>query len=197
MSFRLNGRTQTWHPGKEDTGNLLGTSRTLDKCKGAGQLAEGDPMESGILSRDGWAIVDESQRHVLQKNDSDWGEWVASRPEGERLDWYIFAYGHDYTAALADFTKVAGKIPLLLTVFRKRSTSRSCVIEIGQRVGKYSGMQPTRSYVVVMGGLSHKPVSVAVDSEEIEPDYDPETREAVFILLAMSSDATSRVTVRY
>lgn len=112
VSFRLNGRTQTWHPGKEDTGNLLGTSRTLDKCKGAGQLAEGDPMEPGILSRDGWAIVDESQRHVLQKNDSDWGEWVASRPEGERLDWYIFAYGHDYTAALADFTKVAGKIPL-------------------------------------------------------------------------------------
>ena len=112
VSFRLNGRIQTWHPGKEDTGNLLGTSRTLDKCKGAGQLAEGDPMESGILSRDGWAIVDESQRHVLQKNDSDWGEWVASRPEGERLDWYIFAYGHDYTAALADFTKVAGKIPL-------------------------------------------------------------------------------------
>ncbi len=112
VSFKLNGRMQEWYPGKKDTGNLLGTSRTLDKCKGAGQLAEGDPMEPGILSRDGWAIVDESRRHLLQEDGSDWGEWVISRPEGKRVDWYIFAYGHDYTAALEDFTKVAGKIPL-------------------------------------------------------------------------------------
>ena len=112
VSFKMAGKPQVWCPGKDDSGNLLGTSRTLDKCKGFGQLAEGDPMELGILSRDGWAIVDESSRHILQKNDSDWGEWVVSRPEGNRIDWYMFAYGHDYTAALADFTKIAGKIPL-------------------------------------------------------------------------------------
>ena len=112
ISFRMSGKTHLWYPGKENTGNLLGTSRTLDKCNGFGALNPGDPMEQGILSRDGWAIVDESQRHLFEKDDSDWGEWVVCRPDKNQLDWYMFAYGHDYTAALSDFTKVAGRIPL-------------------------------------------------------------------------------------
>lgn len=112
VAFKLNGHMQVWYPGKDDDANLLGTSRTLDKCKGFGQLNPGDPMEAGILSRDGWAIVDESTRHVFQKDESTWGEWVTPRPKGKRIDWYIFAYGHDYTSALADFTRIAGKIPL-------------------------------------------------------------------------------------
>ena len=81
VSFRMNGKTQVWYPGKDASGNLLGTSRTLDKCNGFGQLNPGDPMEPGVISRDGWAIVDESFRHLFQKNDSDWGEWVVARPE--------------------------------------------------------------------------------------------------------------------
>ena len=112
VSFKLNGKTVTWYPGKEDTGNLMGTARTLDGCMGPDKINNNDPMESGILSRDGWAIVDESQRHLFVKDDSDWGEWVQARPEGDVQDLYIFAYGHDYADALADFTKVAGKIPL-------------------------------------------------------------------------------------
>ena len=112
VTFKVSGTDQVWFPGQEDDGNLLGTSRTLDKCKGFGQLNPGDPMEPGILSRAGWALVDESDRHVFDKNESDWKEWVAVRPEGKRIDWYLFAYGHDYEAALLDFTKVAGRIPL-------------------------------------------------------------------------------------
>ena len=112
VTFKLNGKTVTWYPGKEDTGNLMGTARTLDGCMGPEKINNNDPMELGIVSRDGWAIVDESQRHIFVKDDSDWGEWVQARPEGDVQDLYIFAYGHDYTAALADFTKVAGKIPL-------------------------------------------------------------------------------------
>lgn len=112
VSFKLNGKTVTWHPGLENSGNLLGTARTLDRCEGRDKLNPSDPMEPGIISRDGWAIVDESQRHLLVSDSSDWGEWVTTRPEGERQDLYIFAYGHDYTGALADFTKVAGKIPM-------------------------------------------------------------------------------------
>ena len=53
VAFKLNGHMQVWYPGKDDDANLLGTSRTLDKCKGFGQLNPGDPMEAGILSRDG------------------------------------------------------------------------------------------------------------------------------------------------
>lgn len=113
VSFKLNGKTVKWYPGADDSGNLLGTTRTLDGCKGPSQLSHTEKsLEQGICSRDGWAIVDESGRHLLVPVDSDWKNWVAERPEGDRLDWYIFAYGHKYTEALSDFTKVAGKIPL-------------------------------------------------------------------------------------
>ena len=113
VSFTMNGRTVKWYPGADDSGNLLGTTRTLDGCLGYEKISKRDNyIEQGICSRDGWAIVDDSSRHLLVDVDSDWGKWVAPRPEGERQDLYIFAYGHNYTQALADFTKVAGKIPL-------------------------------------------------------------------------------------
>ncbi len=113
VSFRMNGKTVVWHPGKDDSGNLMGTIRTLDGCEGFHKLTKrGDEMDKGVISRDGWAIVDESSRHLLIENESSWGNWVAARPEGDVQDLYIFAYGHDYTGALADFTKVAGKIPM-------------------------------------------------------------------------------------
>lgn len=103
----------TWKPGMKADGNLKGTTRTLDGCLGFEKLSHRESqMEDGILSRDGWAIVDESSRHLLEKVDSKWENWVAERPAGDRIDWYIFAYGHDYTAALGDFVKVAGRIPL-------------------------------------------------------------------------------------
>lgn len=123
VSFRLNGKTVVWDPSKKPAGNLKGTTRTLDRIDGRidknnlryfnrKKENESIELEDGILSRDGWAIVDESSRHLLEKDNSDWGEWITERPEGDRLDWYIFAYGHDYKAALGDFTKVAGRIPL-------------------------------------------------------------------------------------
>ena len=102
-------RTVTWHPGMDDSGNLLSTARTLDLCKGDHPI---DPYDKGVLSRDGWAVIDESERHVFVPVESDWKYWVECRPEGERQDLYFFGYGHDYIAALGDFTKVSGKIPL-------------------------------------------------------------------------------------
>ncbi len=123
VSLKVAGRREVWYPGKKDSGNLLGTARTLDNVDGFGdghtlnvyrrnRKGESVELDPGILSRDGWAIVDESTRHLFTRNGSSWGSWVSERPEGDRLDLYIFAYGHDYTAALADFTKVAGKIPM-------------------------------------------------------------------------------------
>lgn len=103
----------SWKPGDSAAGNLKGTTRTLDGCLGFEQLSFREKeLEDGILSRDGWAIVDESARHLFERTDSAWENWVALRPEGDRIDWYLFAYGHDYTAALGDFVKVAGRIPL-------------------------------------------------------------------------------------
>ena len=113
VSFKMNGKTVKWVPGADDSGNLMGTTRTLDGCLGFQKISKRDNyLEQGVCSRDGWAIVDESDRHVLTKDSSDWGEWVECRPEGERQDLYIFAYGHAYRDALMDFTKVAGRIPL-------------------------------------------------------------------------------------
>ena len=86
----------------EASGNLKGTTRTLDGCKGFERLSFREKeLEDGIISRDGWAVVDESARHLFTEDG-----WVAERPSGDRIDWYLFAYGHDYTDALGDFVKV-------------------------------------------------------------------------------------------
>ena len=96
-----------WTPGLDDNGNLMGTTRTLDKSFGS-TLQASDPLEKGLLSRDGWAIVDDSKTYLF-----DDAGWVTARPENEGyIDWYIFAYGHEYKEALADYSKVAGPAPL-------------------------------------------------------------------------------------
>jgi alpha-glucosidase (family GH31 glycosyl hydrolase) len=97
------GNEVRWVPGIDGKGNLKGTIRTLDGVEGA------IPLEDGILSRDGWAVVDDSARPLFDS--SDWS-WVQERPAGARQDLYFFGYGHDYRGALFDFTRVAGKIPM-------------------------------------------------------------------------------------
>src|SRR5690242_821142 len=103
ISVNLNGRTITWHPGIEDTGNLQGTIRTLDGVKGS------TPLGQGLLSRDGWVVVDDSPNPLF--DNSAW-PWAMPRPSSGRQDWYFFGYGHGYKQALLDYTRVAGKIPL-------------------------------------------------------------------------------------
>lgn len=102
-------RKVVWTPDSDDSGNLLGTTRTLDGCDGTRTK---EPYDKGILSRDGWALVDESERHLFVEDDSDWKTWVASRDGADRQDLYMFAYGHEYKEALGDFVKVAGRIPM-------------------------------------------------------------------------------------
>lgn len=109
VEFVLNGKKVTWYPGLEDPLNLLGTTRTLDRCSGS-DLKE--PMEAGILSRSGWSVVDDSRNHIFVPVDSHWKNWVEARPEGERQDLYLFAYGHDYKKALADYSEIAGRSPM-------------------------------------------------------------------------------------
>ncbi len=108
IAFSIGAANFTWHPGLADTGNLGGTIRTLDGAHGP------RPLDPGLLSRDGWVLVDDSASPLF--DNSDW-PWAMVRPPAAdtskpRLDWYLFAYGHDYRAALRDFTEVAGRIPL-------------------------------------------------------------------------------------
>ncbi len=103
ISFELNGKRIVWHPGDQDTMNLLGTTRTLDGAKGPVEL------DAGLLSRGGWVLVDDSRRPLFE--DSGW-KWVVNRPDDEKQDWYFFGYGHDYQKELGDYVKVAGRIPM-------------------------------------------------------------------------------------
>ena len=108
----------TWKPGMKQKENLKGTFRTLDGLEGdlqtqnwVSDMKQGEhrQFEDGILAKDGWTLIDESENLLF--DDSEWA-WVQERPEGECQDWYFMAYGHDYKAALKDFTVFAGKMPL-------------------------------------------------------------------------------------
>jgi hypothetical protein len=103
ITFKLNGERQTWVPGTPNPLNLRGTRRTLDECEGDAAL------EEGILSRAGWALFDDSRSAVFNPDDG----WVVPRPDHEVQDWYFFGYGHDYKAALAEYTGFGGPIPLI------------------------------------------------------------------------------------
>lgn len=117
IDFDLNGRTVTWYPGRDDAFNLKGTTRTLDADIGDTRRVD---MENGLLSRDGWAIIDESPRTkrgdgsttFAFDDDIDGIPWVAEPVDKTATDWYFLGYGHDYKAALADYVKIAGRQPL-------------------------------------------------------------------------------------
>lgn len=110
VTYRLNGKRMKWHPGMPDDGNLKGTIRTLDGVDGA--TFDKSKHENGLLSRDGWSIIDDSKSLLLVPTDSHWNEWVAERDENDDIDWYFLGYGHDYKKALADFQLIAGKAML-------------------------------------------------------------------------------------
>jgi alpha-glucosidase len=103
IELALNGKTVRWHPGLKNDGNLGGTIRTLDGVRGDTKL------EPGLVSRDGWVLIDDSVRPLF--DNSDW-PWVVPRHKAARQDWYFFGHSHDYKQALKDFTLVAGKIPI-------------------------------------------------------------------------------------
>jgi alpha-glucosidase len=116
IALTVDGKPVVWHPDLEDTENLQGTTRTLDGTRGNKVNA---PIEPGLISRSGWALIDDSTRPLFDSADfsfkdgekSTW-PWVMERPTGERQDWYLFGYGHNYRKALGDYVRVAGRIPL-------------------------------------------------------------------------------------
>jgi len=100
----------------QDPGNLYGTYRTLDgqdnpplNCT----LNKQEHCVFGLVSRSGWAVVDDVDTPILGAE--DW--WTDA--EGKILknndlqDLYLFAHGHDYFGALQDFVLVGGRIPMI------------------------------------------------------------------------------------
>lgn len=125
-------RAVTWRHGDRPRTNLGGTMRTLDNCRGRevrelvdidehGELVFGAwhrwDLEPGLLSRDGWVLVDDSATPVLDPSrgrpDPARGRgWPTTRPPGHRRDLYLFAYGTDHRGALRAAADVIGPQPL-------------------------------------------------------------------------------------
>jgi hypothetical protein len=92
-----------YYYGDPGDGNLLGTYRTLDGLDGKADL------ETGLVSRDGWAVYNDSGSLVFDEDG-----WLQPRQaEEDALDLYFFGYGHDYLGCIQEFQKVAGQTPLL------------------------------------------------------------------------------------
>lgn len=103
LSIEVFATQKTWKYGDQDESrNLRGTARTLDQVNGSVWL------ERGLLSRDGWAVVDDSSSLVF--NDQC---WLEPRGGEDHLDWYFFGYGHDYVQAVRDFCRFSGPVPLI------------------------------------------------------------------------------------
>lgn len=104
LSLQVRGNTTTYHSVwryGEPVPDLRGTARTLDNVDG--RL----PLEHGVVSRQGYAALDDSHSMVFTPDG-----WVAAR-HGANLDLYVFAYGLDHTEAVQAFYALSGAQPVL------------------------------------------------------------------------------------
>lgn len=99
-SFKMDGKDCGWGMASSQRRNLKGAIATLDGIGGP------VPLEEGLLSRDGWYLIQDSNKEVL-KND-----WVTLRDRDHVQDLYLFVYGNDYKAALQSLKAVSGAAPM-------------------------------------------------------------------------------------
>lgn len=103
LKITLKETQANWRPGQVPRENLLGTARTLDETTGTISL------EAGLLSREGWSVIDDTTSLVF--NTQGWLE--PRRAVDGYQDLYFFGYGSDYPAALEDYAKISGPVPLI------------------------------------------------------------------------------------
>ncbi len=89
-----------WHYG-EAVENLGGTCKTLDQVNGEA------PLEDGVCSRYGYAILDDSTSMLLNGDG-----WVEVRGK-DTTDLYFFGYGYAYLEAVKAYYRLTGVPPLL------------------------------------------------------------------------------------
>jgi len=111
-------RNVTWVPGQSASGNLLGTIRSLDQIEGSISLncTENSIIKVhdedlhcawGLISRDGWTVLDDTKGPYLDDN-----EWPSPQGSADDSDLYFFGHGHDYKQALYDYTLIGLQIPM-------------------------------------------------------------------------------------
>lgn len=101
ISGNYPGILPVWHFG-DNGNNLKGTARTLDGADGE------IPLESGILSEQGWTLLDDKGTMVLDEDG-----WISLRKDPQAEDLYFLGYGRNYLQCLKDFHVLTGSVPLL------------------------------------------------------------------------------------
>ena len=121
------GAAHRWQPGDADPLNLGGLNYSLDNVSQANlpndPTATASPLNDeipgidlvlpkatpGLLSRSGYAFIDDSPTPVLNARRT----WIEPRPQPAGQDWYLFVYGHDYRRVLAEYAELCGPIPMI------------------------------------------------------------------------------------
>ena len=99
------------------------------------------------MSRQGWAVVDDSRTLVFDENC-----WIAQRAHPENLDLYFFGYGHDYPGCLRDFSRAGGR------------GAADAALGAGQLVVALLGTTRQQEYLELMAEFKERgmPLSVCV-----------------------------------
>jgi alpha-glucosidase (family GH31 glycosyl hydrolase) len=119
--------SHSWRPGQPDPGNLGGLTYSLDNISAATLPPPGDdlgspihdvipginvllqPATPGLLSRSGYAFLDDSASPVWNADHS----WIEPRPGPAGQDWYLFTYHRDYREPLAEYAELCGPVPMI------------------------------------------------------------------------------------
>ncbi|MCT4398515.1 alpha-xylosidase [Pediococcus ethanolidurans] len=89
-----------WYFGEKIKKNLKGTARTLDKADGE------IPLEDGLMVKDGFSYLNDSKSFILSED-------KFQVRQNSELDYYYFAYGHDFEGTLKDYYQLTGFTPLI------------------------------------------------------------------------------------
>ena len=121
------GAGHEWHPGDVDARNLGGLTYSLDNISAPNLPKDGKDLQSpvndiipgievllppaqpGLLSRSGYAVIDDSTTPVWNAQKA----WIEPRPQTGGQDWYLFTYGTDYRSVLQTYAELCGPVPMI------------------------------------------------------------------------------------
>lgn len=121
------GAAHAWHPGDVDRHNLGGLTYSLDNISKPNLPTDGTdlaspvndvipgievllpPAKPGLLSRSGYAFIDDSTTPVWNART----DWIEPRRQVGNQDWYLFAYGRDYRRVMREYAALCGPIPMI------------------------------------------------------------------------------------
>lgn len=98
--YKMDGKENKFTIRNIHKNNLGGAVSTLDR------VSKPIPLDDGLLSRDGWYIIDDAGKDILVDN------WLTTRDRSHVQDLYCFVYGNDYKAALRDLGSISGHVPM-------------------------------------------------------------------------------------